>query len=136
MPFANVPEFPVDTSVGNDKIITVPAEETWQVRGVFCKFVTTATVGTRFLVFEYLTPAPDVAFTQDWSESQIASLTKRFAAAPQLTPSEDQAGVQLFIQIPVLWLLPGWAVRVFDVNNIDNADVLTISMNRVISSVQ
>ena len=136
MPFANVPDFPVDLSVGNDKTIVVPAGETWEVRGVFCTFSTLNNAGARLLTLEFIEPNSDVIMVKPWGEIQVANVVKRHAAAPQLLPSAEQTGVQLYIQIPVLWFLPGWAIRVFDINDLDVLDTVAISVNRVRHSTQ
>lgn len=130
MSFINIPGFVEDLAVGNDKVVVVPVNETWELLGVHITLLTTATVGVRQVEIEVRDAADNVLTRLQFGETQTASLTKRYSAALGLVTEIHIAGAMLFAQLPTFDLLPGFDVRGVDSAGIDVLDTLSIRVNR------
>ncbi len=131
MSFTDVPGFVTDLGAGNDKIVTVPINETWKLLGVYAELITTATVGVRQLRVQVRDASNGLLVVEEWSEAQVASLTKNYVAAPEVAQFSDLTSEMLYKGIPSTRLIVGFDIRVFDDNNIDVLDVLNVQVNRV-----
>lgn len=129
MSFFDVPEFVVDSAVGNDKVVTVPVGETWKLLGVFVDFETDATVGVRQLRIHVRNPTTGILVIQEWGQTQIASLTKNYVATPDMREIDDITGLVAFKPLPQMRLLENFDIRVFDDNNISSLDTLIVTVN-------
>ncbi len=109
------------TADDSDKIIAVPADEHWDVLGIFITLTSTATAGNRQLELQIRDTAGAIIFRTEFSEVQAASLTKRYAAAPNLAAEVPITAEQILEQIPRFILPSAYDIRVFDSAAIDAA---------------
>lgn len=130
MSFINIPGFVEDLAVGNDKVVVVPVNETWELLGVHITLLTTVTVGVRQVEIEVRDAGDNVLTRLQFGETQTASLTKRYSAALGLVTEIHIAGAMLFAQLPIFDLPPGFDIRGVDSADIDVLDTLSIRVNR------
>jgi len=100
----------------SDKTFTVPAGKTWKLDHIRFSFATTAVAGTRQMRIE-LGNGAAVFWFKNFGATQIESLTRTYYAAADLP---DDAAFNSAGQIR-MWLLdrvllPGYTVRIYDVN--------------------
>lgn len=113
----------------SDKIITVPSGKQWKILSGHITLVTTATIGTRNMVFEFRNDASAFHYRMVALNGQIASTTEEYSIGNFGDVSESRAG-QHTIPIPVnLILTENSNMRIFDIFAIDAAaDDLTIRL--------
>ena len=114
----------------SDKVLTVAANEKWEIQSLRVELITTPTVNDRQLVVQIRDAADDVILEAIAGLVQAASLTGNYnfyEGAPDLTAFRDT--VHLTTPLPKLTLLAGYDVRVFDNNAVDpgplGAEVVT-----------
>lgn len=129
MSFFDVPDFIVDVGVGNDKIITVPTNETWKLLGVYIRFSTSGDAGLRVLRLSVRNPSDGILVLVEWSENQSVSVSKSYVAAPDMRAIDDVTGVVLFTPLPHMRLGPGFDIRVFDTIDVSASDTINMSVN-------
>lgn len=132
---ANRPGFVTALGVGSNKIIAVPTNEYWTLLGVYIKLVASATVGTRQIRIQIRDASGNVLVELEAGETQVASATKNYAAAPGLVTEVHIAGEMLFMQLPRMRLVEAFDIRAFDETDVDDAaDVLDLQINRIVDS--
>lgn len=115
----------------SNKVFTVPAGKTWEVMTALAQLVTTATVGNRYMVFQW-DDGTNILGSIAGTQVQAASLTRRYTWAPGVV---DQASFRdiggavftMMTPIPRLVLPAGYRIRILDTFAIDAAaDDMTV----------
>lgn len=116
MGFRNFPQVTVDlTEDDSDKVIAVPAGESWELLGIYVDLTTTVAVGDRQLEIQIRDPAGAAFLRIEFAEVQAASVSnKLYAAARGLAAEVHIAAEMLLEQLPHLYLPSGFDIRVFD----------------------
>lgn len=115
----------------NDKTITVPATEEWQVLTLYVVYISVATVGDRQLQIDFRTDGGLVFFDVRPNAVQAASQQRHYILGPSLanlTAFYDTVHLQTPFP-PTLFLRPSYSIRVYDNNSIDVTDTMRLYLN-------
>ena len=125
------PVLQVDEALNDsDKILTVPADVTWEILSIRVELTTTATVGDRQIVIQVRDGANDVVDEVVAGNIQAASLTRNYhfgVGRSDLTAFRDTD----HLETPTTpWMLPEtFDLRIFDNNAVDAAaDDMVVQM--------
>jgi hypothetical protein len=123
-----------DATLNNsNKTFTVPDDKIWGLHGALLEFTTTATVGSRRLVFSISNLTPAVVWEGTITSAIVASTTTRMKIAAGLSAEAGEIDVNVLLvrSIPSPCLLPaGYVIRVWDSLAIDPAaDDLTVNLH-------
>jgi hypothetical protein len=113
-----------ETANDSDKSFTVPANEEWELTGVWVEYTSTAVVGDRQVTVEIQDSSNDVIMQIQAGAVQAASLTRYYQfgkGLANLTAFTGDNGDFLMTPLPHMPLLAGWIVRVYDLQARDAA---------------
>lgn len=121
-PYPNLITLLDETLNDSDKSFTIPAGESWLIKSIIAKLITTATVGNRRLSLFVISDTPiSLHFTYSLNV-QTASSTEYYTFQPNVGNILEPISTLHYIPLPSnMLLLSGWQLRVFDSANIDTA---------------
>jgi len=109
----------------NDQTFTVPIGKSWFIRSIFCSWIATATVGNRVVTLNIT----DDRGNNTWnsrSNNIIADATEIVVASTNTGNFHENPATNHHLELPSYKLPEGWALRIFDVNDVDANDDPTI----------
>ena len=112
----------------NDKLITVPPTQQWQILTIYVVYTSSADQGARQLQIDFRDQTGVTYLDLRPNTTQIESLTRRYAIAPSLanlTAFYDTEHLQTPLP-PTIFLDSSWSIRIFDNNNISATDDMDI----------
>ena len=114
------PDLQVDEALtDSDKSFTVPASTEWRVKWIYIEYTSTAAAGTRQVEIQIQDDAADVIARLVCGDTQIASLTRYYLFAPNVTELVAERDTDKFSTLMPEWILPAaYVVRVWDNNAI------------------
>jgi hypothetical protein len=128
-----------ETANDSDKSFTVPANEEWELTGVWVELISTATAGDRQVTVEIQDSSNDVIAQIQAGAVQAASLTRYYQfgkGMDTLSAFTGDAGDWISVSLPHMPLLAGWIVRVWDKEARDAAaDDMVVQLVRNMRSV-
>lgn len=105
-----------------DQSFTVPGNELWKLNFARCFYTTSAVLGNRLLQMEFSDPDGRKKMTSPSPLVQIAISSIIYNFLPGFGREEIEQNGDRQVSIPInSYLLPGWSVRVLDINTIDPA---------------
>ena len=125
------PELQVEESANDsDKTITIPSTEIWEILWIYVYFVTTGTVGSRYIQLSFLDDSDDIIFFAFSPNAQVASTGEYYTFYSLGQEHIETSASRHFIPIPpTSYLPPGYKIRIRDGSAVDAAaDDLNIQM--------
>lgn len=112
----------------SDKTFTVPAGKMWDVRSIYAKLVTTATVGNRQLDIVFADASANIIGKYQSAAAVAASLTREWLFAPGNPAENGFTNAWMLRPMSSNVMLPaGYTIRVYDSAAVDAAaDDLTV----------
>ncbi len=116
-----------DVAAGNDKTLTVPADQTWRVLWGYTRLTTSGTGGNREVRFELTNVAGPLWRAQAFDTQAASAVEDYHFSAAIAEPVSTRAG-QHYLPMPLECLLKeGDSIRVYDFADIDAAgDVIHV----------
>ena len=128
-----------ETADDSDKSFAVPANEEWELTGVWVEYISTAVDGDRQVTVEIQDSSNDVIAQIQAAVVQTASLTRYYQFGKGLADATAFRGAgtdYLMTSLPHMPLLAGWIVRVYDMTAVDAAaDDMVVQIIRNMRSV-
>ena len=110
-----------------DKEFVVPSGKIWDLQAILLTIVTTETAGNRVLVFTVLDDAGNSLLDMPENANITANMTGRCNYSTSGTRTSSAiAGRDI---IPTMKLLPGYKLRIWDDNEVDVNDVLSVVLH-------
>ena len=116
-----------EASADNDHSIGVPVDEHWEIVSLNLEYTATITVGNRSLVLEITNVAADIVTTAPCNSLIVASDVINVTFANGLSAGV-LAGTHITVPTAVMYAATGWGIRLYDVNNVDVADTMDITI--------
>lgn len=119
------------TNNNSNKTYTVPTATLWEIKSIFIKYMSTATVGDRMIRLTIRDPNDNRIYETFICPNFAANLTRYINLAPALTYGDEQSTRGYFTGgLPPFILLPNSTIQISDYNNVDlEADDMHVSFS-------
>ena len=123
-----------ETAEEPDKILTVDANEIWEILWIYLELTSSATVGNRMLRFSIRDDSNDIIWSEKTGIDQPANQTYTYILAPGQQRNITNANNISYYNLPATTLLPAaYNIRLFENNSIDGDDdglIIHMMINR------